>query len=101
MEESISLFPLCGKVNEPATAEVTHKVDGGQGDLSGGHGALPHSISPCWAWLQAQPLGKDLLGKDGLCLYMHLAHTPAQRANPEVFYPLYICLRKFKSKFGP
>lgn len=46
------------------------------------------------------PLAKTCW-KDGLCFCTRLAHTPAQRANPEVFYPLYICLRKFKSKFGP
>lgn len=49
----------------------------GQGDLSRGHGALSRSVSPCWAWWPAQPLGKDLLGKDGLRLCTRLAHAPA------------------------
>lgn len=93
-------FPvsLIGKVNEPATVEVIHKADG--------EPAISAEVTlPCLApsaraghSIMHSPLARTCWG---LRLCTRLAHTLAQRANPEVFYPRYVCLRKFKSKFGP
>lgn len=86
------------KVNEPATARPFIKWMWARG-ISWGHGALSHPAQAGHGGRHSPLPGPA--GTDGLWLCTHLAHTPAPRANPEVFYPLYICLRKFKSKFGP
>lgn len=86
-EESASLLPFCGKVNEPAPAEAIHKVDVGQGELMGSRCPVSAQPSPGWACWQAQPLGQDLQGGMG-CAFARVLLTPLLQEQIQRYFIL-------------
>lgn len=68
-------------------AGVIHKSGRGQGHLGRSSSALSHSVLPCWARWQAQPFGKDLLGRMG-CVFAHALLTPLLKEQIQRYFIL-------------